>query len=490
LPDGREPGDVGPAAGSVSSVVEPRIRLAPGGNGSLGDDAVALSVTAGLVLDDWQEGVLRESLLKTSGRWSAFEVGVVVSRQNGKGSLLEARELTQLFLLEDQHVIHSAHETMTALEHFYRVEQLIMGAPSLKKLVKSVRRTNGREAIWLRNGSRIEFATRTKGRGRGFSCDLLVFDEAMYLPEHTIAAAFFTVSARPDPQVWYTGSAVDQMAQEHGVTLARVRERALRQEPGLAYFEWSIDVDNPDLVDDELAKDKEAWAASNPALGVRIAESHVEAERRSVDPRTFAVERLGVGDWPPGNAKSSVIDLEKWDALRDIGSVPAGSVVFAFDVKPDRSAASIAVAGHREDGVPHLEIVDRRRGTHWIVDRLVELRTRHVTAGVVCDAAGPAGSIVQSALDNGVEVITVTAQEHAQACGQLFDAVENGALRHLGTPELLAAVKGAQKRSLGEAWAWSRKNSAVDISPLVAGTLALWGLGSVKEQDAPMLVAI
>ena len=36
-------------------------------------------------------------------------------------------------------------------------------------------------------------------------------------------------------------------------------------------------------------------------------------------------------------------------------------------------------------------------------------------------------------------------------------------------------MKGATKRPLGDAWAWSRKNSTVDISPLVAATLALWG---------------
>jgi hypothetical protein len=43
----------------------------------------------------------------------------------------------------------------------------------------------------------------------------------------------------------------------------------------------------------------------------------------------------------------------------------------------------------------------------------------------------------------------------------------------LGTPELKAALKGASKRSLGDSWAWARKSSAVDISPLVAVTLAL-----------------
>ena len=74
----------------------------------------------------------------------------------------------------------------------------------------------------------------------------------------------------------------------------------------------------------------------------------------------------------------------------------------------------------------------------------------------------------------GVSVTTVNAAEHAQACGALVDAIEGGTVKHLGQPGLDAAVRGASKRTLGDAWAWSRRSSTMDISPLVACTLALW----------------
>jgi hypothetical protein len=41
-------------------------------------------------------------------------------------------------------------------------------------------------------------------------------------------------------------------------------------------------------------------------------------------------------------------------------------------------------------------------------------------------------------------------------------------------------LKGATQRPLGDRWAWSRKNSSIDISPLVAVTLALWGVARQK----------
>jgi hypothetical protein len=45
----------------------------------------------------------------------------VVPRQNGKGTILEARELAGLFLLGERLLIHSAHEQDTSLEHFRRL---------------------------------------------------------------------------------------------------------------------------------------------------------------------------------------------------------------------------------------------------------------------------------------------------------------------------------------------------------------------------------
>jgi hypothetical protein len=72
----------------------------------------------------------------------------------------------------------------------------------------------------------------------------------------------------------------------------------------------------------------------------------------------------------------------------------------------------------------------------------------------------------------------------AAACGRIFDAVTNRQVRHSSQPDLDAAVAGAAVRKLGDAWAWSRSSSTVDISPLVAVTLALWG-ATVLEREEP-----
>lgn len=469
--------------GRSGGAQRPRVMSVPASVGSAGVEALDLCRMAGLVLDPWQELVLSSSLgERPDGKWAAFEVGLVVSRQNGKGSLLEARELAGLFLLGERLIIHSAHQFDTSLEAFRRLLFLIEDNPDFDRRVKRVSKSHGEEGVELLNGQRIRFRTRTKGGGRGFTADCLILDEAMDMPEFTHGALMPTLSARPNPQVWYTASAVDQLFHDNGVVLARIRERGLRgDDDSLAYFEWSVDAPHPDEPVDH--KDPELWAQANPALGIRISEEHVANEQRSMDPRTFAVERLGIGDWPrTDGGVGTIISPEAWQALEDSGSQATGDLVFGFDVSADRSRTAIVVAGVRDDGLFHVEVVDQRKGTGWVADRIAELNARHHPKKWVCDNIGPAASLVPEIEHAGVQVVKATTQEYAQACGLLFDAVENQTLRHLGTPELGSAVKGATTRPLGDQWAWSRKNSTVDISPLVAATLAVWGLSQPFEE--------
>jgi hypothetical protein len=117
----------------------PRVSHVPAGVSSAGVEAVELAASAGLVLDEWQafvlESSLRERRVGDELKWSAFEVGLIVSRQNGKGSILEARELAGLFLFGEQLILHSAHEFKTAQEAFRRVLSLVENTDDLRKRV-------------------------------------------------------------------------------------------------------------------------------------------------------------------------------------------------------------------------------------------------------------------------------------------------------------------------------------------------------------------
>jgi hypothetical protein len=85
-------------------------------------------------------------------------------------------------------------------------------------------------------------------------------------------------------------------------------------------------------------------------------------------------------------------------------------------------------------------------------------------------------------------LVETKTRDVVQATGQFYDAVAEGTVSHHDDAPLASALAGAQKRTLGEAWAWARRIVSVDISPLVAVTLAKWGLGvEVEDEGAPNL---
>jgi len=456
---------------SVRGAQRPRVESVPPRAESWGADAVALCASAGLVLDDWQAYTLEQMLgRRKDGLWSAFECALVVPRQNGKGAVLEARALAGLFLLDEQLILWSAHQFKTAREAFRRVVGYVENSPQLKSRVKNVRTSHGEEGIELKTGQRLQFVARSRTSGRGFTGDVAILDECQVLDAEDMAALLPTLSTRPNPQVIYTGTVDDAATQLRGL-----RERALAGgDASLCYLEWSAD-------EDADPGDPAAWAQANPAMGIRISQEFVAREYAAManDLDWFKQERLSI--WPRRVAEG-VFSEQQWAACVDESSALLDPVCFGVDVSADRAWAAIGVAGVRADGARHVEVVDFRRGTGWVVDRMRELVERWRPAAVVVDAGGPAGSLLADLEGARIPVTLTSARDYAQACGLLFDAVDGGFVFHLAQPDLTSAALCAKRRPLGDAWAWSRKSSTdVPISPLVAVTLAHWASRSASH---------
>jgi hypothetical protein len=474
---------------SVSGTQAPSRLWVPETASSAGQETIDLARAAGLTMDPWQEFVLRGAMgERPDGRWQAVEVGVEVSRQNGKCAILVARELAGLFLFGEELQIHSAHQFDTSLEAFRRLLFLIEEHDDFSRRVKRVSKSHGEEGIELTNGQRIRFRTRTKGGGRGFSGDTVYLDEAMDIALTAHGALMPTLSARPNPQVWYLGSAVDQNVHEHGLVFSQVRARGIKGgDPELAFFGWEAASSMDEA--EELLDDRQAWADANPALGIRITEEFIALERRSMAARTFMVERLGVGDWPrlEEEAEEGTLTIGMWEACEDPDSKPLDPVRLAVDVRPDRSKSAIAIAGYTADGRRHVELVEHKSGTDWVAERAHGIQKRHGTGPILLDTKSPAAALLPQFAELGAKIAPVTTTELAQGCGMLFDDVAQRDLVHRGQPQLATAVRGAAKRPLGDAWAWSRKSSQADISPLVAVTLARWGLGEKRKGSEPLV---
>jgi hypothetical protein len=475
--------------------------------GSAGPAAVALAAVAGLDLDPWQQWCLEQLLAEREAQYfnqiledfmpksAAYEAALVVARQNGKGAVLEALELAWLFLTGAMTILHSAHEFPTSIEHFNRIESLISGTPELRSELArgGIKQSHGSESISLANGQRLIFKARTKGSARGFTIDKLVLDEAMMLKDEAIKAMYFATSAAPDPQIILTGSAGDK----DSVHFGRARARGIKgmksltpTEERLFFAEWSAQLCSMSCPPDcEMHDDRAApstWAKCNPGLGIRLQMENVYAEFAGLSKEAFNVERLSIGDWPADEEKWAVISEEGWMNCLDETSGAQRPMTFAIDTTPDGRYSCISVAASNGDGGTHIEVtgkngvLDYRSGSHWVVERVLELNRKHSNAQWVIDKSTQAGEYWNELIKNRVRLITPTSREYAQSCGAFFAEVmpiggSKPTIRHIGQGELTAAVAGATKRALAELWAWDKKTSATDISPLVSATLAVWG---------------
>jgi hypothetical protein len=259
-------------------------------------------------------------------------------------------------------------------------------------------------------------------------------------------------------------------------------------------------------------------------MNIRISTEHIQREMASMSPSgivvappdTFARERLTVGNWPTDENAWAVIAQATWDACADPDSPrPRDPLCLSADVTPDASAGSIAICGRRPDGKLVVEIAegDHRSGTNWIVPRLAELRARlrNRVCAIVIDKSGPAAMLLAEAEKAGLVetppaspphgaatprakitggVQTPTLNEVGQAFGTFYVAVADQRLVHLGAdlqPDLRAAVAGAARRDIGDGGhAWARKATTIDISPLVAATLAVWGHGKYTRRSSDL----
>jgi phage terminase large subunit-like protein len=471
----------------------PRIDVTPLHVTTRGDDAVDLAAVAGLMLDPWQEYVLRGACATDDlGKWAAKNVGLIVPRQNGKGSVLEARELAGLFLF-GENIVHTAHLFGTAAEHQRRMESLIRGCDYLAEMMEGYRgdprgkmsgiKTGNSEMSFTvaadkpsgRAETRMLFKARSKDSIRGYTFDLLVFDEAYNLPGEVEAAARPALSAktvRGNPQVWYTSSA----GFPDSDVLARVRDRAMSGDPGdLAFYEWSA----PDGAD---PADPAVWAMANPALGRRISAEWVADERRTMGAEEFNRERLGI--WSKVGGESA-IPADFWEQCRDEDSEAGLDVAFGVDVTPLADVTSIASASWRDDGTVHIEIVNHEGGTGWVPGRVAELQNAWSPVTVAYAAGGQAGRVLGGDPGQRHKLWSMTRREFDQACGAFYEAVASGKIRHLGDPVLDEAVKACRRsKGLSDLWHWTRADTGADISPLVAASVAYHGLVEKKKKEA------
>lgn len=508
---------------AVMGHVEPRIftpplrELTP--ETSAGYSVIAFAERVlGVELMDWQKWLLVHALeLSPRGGFRFRTVLALVARQNGKSFLLMLVALWSIYILQVALVLGTAQNLSIAEALWEKAADIVEQNATLAPTIKKIHRQNGGKRLIVMSGgvqSEYRVASASRQGGRGLTGDLIILDE---LREHKTFDAWSAITkttlTRQDGQVWCISNAGDGSS----VVLSHLRDMGHRlcgdpdgrlddvdmfddeerEATSLGIFEWSAPPDADPA-------DPETWAWANPSLGRLITEETLREQQVTDPPEVFLTECLC--QWVTSLA-AHPFPGDSWEASADADSfiTPTSPISFGVDVSDDRRHASIVACGQRPDGDYHVELVAYvGRASHveqWFRRRIDGYGGRMVVGlqGRGCPAAALVSSL--KAIP-GLEVASCCGPDLTTTCGAFFDAIacqdttgdgqmgdDDVRCFHLSQPGLDIAAEVAERRNLGDgAWAWDRRKSPEDISPLVAATMA-FGLASgvyqAADDDAP-----
>lgn len=467
---------------------EPRYSIEPNRASSDGEDAALLMSAYGNTLDDWQRLVIDCWLGKDdSGRYNVTSAGLSLPRQNGKNVCIECREFFGL-VISGERMLHTAHQVRTSKKSFRRLAAMFTDKkhPEITDMVKTIRYTNGEEAIELNNGGIIEFSARSRQAARGFDgISLVIFDEAQELTDDQVEAIMATLSASATGtrQLIYAGTPPYPNAPAE---VFRRRRTTCLDNPGKhdAWHEWSV---AGDTIDDINVEDIMLWYSCNPALGRRLDEEFTAEEMRSMSKDGFARERLGW--WTPITERKEeyIISIKAWDACKSALPKPDGKIAFGVKFSADGVEVCLSGAVIDQDGKIRIEMIDRKPtgfGIQWLADFL---NARYSSACcVVIDGRNGVDVLIDKLKDTWKykgSVIRPRAGDVIASVGMLLEAVNDKSLSWYEYQEDLrdsAITSVKRKIGNGGGWGFGGENSI----PIEACALALWGVRTAKRDPS------
>ncbi len=422
----------------------------------------------------WQRHVLDViGAVDEDGHYRWPMIIVSVPRQSGKTTLTMAVALHRILTGTSRKVWHTAQTGQDARRKWLELVEVAEASP-WRRLLRS-KRTNGAEALEVpRLRSRFSPHPPTEESLHGEQSDLNIIDEGWVFDDAEgqalLQAIVPTQATRPGAQTII----VSTMGTARSTWFHGLVERARAGDEDIALVEYGIGAD------DDPA-DLGTVARAHPAYGHTMDMTALERAAAQLGGAEFA---RAYGNRATG-ARERLIPLEAWQAAADTTPLPDdASIALGAAVDYERTETAI-VAAALDEGVPRVEVIDVRSGTGWAGPRIRELVDRHGVRAVCVDKVGPSAALADELERTGVELVKLTSRALTGACAEFLDAVssvdENGvhapsiAIRPDGALDLAAEL--VERRRVGEAWAWSRRDSSGaggTIAPLEAATLAVY----------------
>lgn len=466
-------------------LTEARNLVLPEGIKSTGFPAVdATCKQVGINFDEWQRELNRCILAKdSSGLYAADTVAMSIPRQVGKTFNVGALVFADSIINPGTTTVWTAHRFKVARETFNELRAWAK-SPLLAPHIDYDEITTGagNELIPFRNGSRIVFAARERGAIRGFTkVRRLILDEAQILTEAAMSDLAPTMNQAENPQIIMMGT--PPKPTDLGEVFTESRRAALAGESeGALYVEFAAKPEAPLQIHEPGFW--ESMEDANPSFPLRTTRRAIRRLRKLLTDDDFRREAQGIWD---STSRNPVFGAGFWEKVPKVER-PEGLDMGAIGVAVSIDLEHAAVFGASkldDDGALVRMVRHGDKPDDWLVDHVVGLFERFQVP-VVIDGKGPGADFVPSLKAKlGDSLFVANASDVQDACAGIYKTVRAGELIHScdGDSDALdIAVHDAVKRELLDRWAWGRRKSGTDISPLEAATLALWGLTSEAAQ--------
>lgn len=401
-------------------------------------------------------------------------MGVCMARRTAKTTGILAVAMGRCLCRPGYVVIFSAQSGTKASARFLDLARMLDRVnPNDAERGFRILRGAGNQLIEFSNGSLFLVVPPKGDAFRGDAADLIILDESqehdVATSEELLGAILPTMDTRPGAQIVIAGTTGVHRSGLFWDTLEEGRNGV----PGTGILEFGMPdgTQPPETEEEALAMISQA----HPGVG-NLTSLEVMAERFGKLPLPqFMREYLGV--WPEDYTQSA-IDAAAWKACaltEDVSKWPRpAKFALGFDVAPDGSSAAL-VAAWRDGENAYVEIIEHRQGADWLVPRTAEIARKYRVL-VGHDTIGHALAESESLARQRPKPRTraTTMRDIGAGCATFEKEIRNKTLRHFDQKSLNDAAAKVAKRPLGEsAWAWGRKASGVDITTLVAATIAL-----------------
>ena len=450
---------------------------------TIGQEAIDLYKSTTQALLEWQEKQINNIMaINPDGLWTFMVYGLCVSRRNGKGEILAAREFDGLINLNEK-ICHTAHRTTTSHDAFNRLYTLLKKAGyeehSRKQKVMPERsffasKQYGLEHIEISGGGVIDFRTRTNNGGLGEGFDLLIIDEAQEYTSKQESALIYTVSASKNPQTILVGTPPTVIS--GGDVFVRLRGSVTEgKAPDTGWAEWSI----PEMVDD--VSDVDLWYKYNPSLGTILTERNIRGELAG-DALDFNIQRLGL--WVSYNQKSIYSEADWMDLKAD--KKPKLEDKLYIGIKYGRDGANVAmsIAAKTKDGKIFVETIDCvsvRAGNRWMFDFLKNPKVQKI----VIDGASGQQMLADQMKEAGIKIkpILPAVREVVLANTMFEQDLFAKKITHSGQESLMQSVTNCEKRPIGTNGGFGYRSlvESYDITIMESAILAYWICATTKE---------